>query len=429
MKKLAKPVSVFLAVVMVAGLFAGCSSSKGTSSGSSSSESTAPVTLTHWLWVDSPAYMDTMNKIATNFHTKYPNITVKMQTYAYADFNNVLTTALAGGGGPDTAAFKLTFTPSYTQNKYLLDLDSYVSKWSGKSDIVPMLWTQMKTAGSGKIYTMPWTWQVLYVYYRPSYFKAVGINTVPTTFDDFLTDIKKCTTTINGKKVYGFGLRGASGGQEPWGSFVQAYGGKFADSKNNVTLNSAATVQGTQVFIDLFKNGEAPPTAPNDGLAQLKTMFNNGQIAMFVHHIGSSVDMVKANGDDVDAFAMPKGSKGGWTSMGDTENVVISSTKNKDAAVKWVEYLASADAVSAWDDATGNLPVCTSVANTAANKNNKFMKVSMDSASYAGIFPILPTTANWVSNLWAPIMQQALLGKITAAEAVKQLDAGLKGTS
>ncbi|MFO7160831.1 MAG: sugar ABC transporter substrate-binding protein [[Clostridium] cellulosi] len=426
MVKFVRALSAALAAVIVAGSFVGCGSKTSSNNAASSNDNT-PVTITHWLWVDSADYMQTMNKIADDFHSKYPNITVKMQTYAYSDFSNTLTTALAGGGGPDTASFKLTWTPAYTQNNYLLALDDAVDKWEGKSEILPMLWDKMKEAGGGKIYTMPWTWQVLYVYYRPSYFKAVGIDSVPKTFDEFIEDIKKCTTTINGKKVYGFGLRGASGGQEPWGSFIQAYGGRFADENNKVILNSPETVKGTQVFIDLYKNGYAPKTAVNDGLAELKTMFNNGQIAMFIHHIGSSVDMVKANGDDVDAFPVPKGPGGQWTSMGDTENVVIASTKHQDAAIKWVEYLASADAVKKWDLATGNLPVVSSVAEAAEFKDNKFMKVSMESQSYAGIFPILPTTANWVNNVWAPVMQQALMGKISAEEAVKQLDAQLKG--
>jgi multiple sugar transport system substrate-binding protein len=423
-KKLAKAVAIFLAAAMIAGVSAGCSSNKASSGASAPAKN---ITLTHWLWVDDPSYLKTMQTIADDFHKANPTITVKLQTYAYADFNNVLTTALAGGGGPDTASFKLTWTPSYTQNNYLVDLDNSISGWSGKADVVPMLWDKMKEAGSGKVYTMPWTWQVLYVYYRPSYFKAVGINSVPTTFDDFIADIKKCTTTINGKAVKGFGLRGSAGGQEPWGSFIQAFGGKFADASGKVILDSPETVKGTQAFIDLYKGGYTPATAPSDGLSQLETEFNNGQIAMFIHHIGSSVTMVKANGTDISAFAVPKGTGGQWTSMGDTENVVLSASKNQDAASKWVEYLAEKDAVSAWDTTTGNLPVVNSVAEEPAFKDNQFVKVSMDSQSYAGIFPILPTTANWVSNEWAPIMQQALTGKITAADAVKQLDAKLKG--
>ena len=426
MKRFIKAIPILLTIVLLVSTISSCGTNKGTVN-SSSGSSNKPVTITEWLWVDNNSYMTTMNKIADDFHKKNPNITVKFQTYAYADFNNVLNTALAGGGGPDTASFKLTWTPAYTQNNYLLDLDTSVSKWSGKSDVLPMLWDKMKLAGTGKIYTMPWTWQVLYVYYRPSIFSHVGIASVPTTFDEFLADIKKCTTKINGKQVYGFGLRGTSGGQEPWGSFIQAYGGRFTDDKGNVTLNTPQTVAGTQAFIDLYKNGYAPPSAPNDGLAQLEASFITGQTAMFIHHIGSSVYLQQALGTDVNAFPVPAGTGGQWTSMGDTENVVIASTKNQDASVKWVSYLASEDAVAAWDLATGNLPVCQSVMSLPDFKYNKFMKVSLDSASYSGIFPILPTTADWVSNQWAPIMQQALNGQITAAEAVKQLDAKLKG--
>ena len=424
MKRSKKVLAILISAILLIGTISGCSKSNS----ASLSSSNAPVTITHWLWVDDPNYMATMNLIADDFHRANPNITVKMETYPYADFSNTLSTALAGGGGPDTASFKLTWTPTYTQNKYLLDLDNSTSSWSGKSDVLSMLLDKMKLAGGGKIYTMPWTWQVLYVYYRPSLFKIAGITAVPTTFDDFIADIKKCTMMVNGKKVYGFGLRGASGGQEPWGSFVAAYGGKFQDAKGNVTLNSPATVQGTQAFIDLYKGGYTPPSAPNDGLAQLEANFISGETAMFIHHVGSSVSMVKALGADVDAFPMPKGSAGQWTSMGDTENVVIASTKKAAAAEKWVQYLASADAVSMWDTATGNLPVDQSVANMSSFANNKFVKVSMASASYAGILPILPTTANFVNNEWAPIMQQALAGKITAADAVKQYDSILKGS-
>jgi len=423
MKRSRKVLAILLTAILLVGSISGCSNSKS----SSSATSNKPVTITHWLWVDNASYMSTMQLIADNFHRANPNITVKMQTYAYADFNNVLTSALAGGGGPDTASFKLTWVPSYTPSKYLVDLDSAISKWTKKSDIIPMLWDKMKSAGNGKVYTMPWAWQVLYVYYRPSLWKLAGITAAPTTFDDFIADIKKCTMKVNGKQVYGFAIRGTPSGQEVWGSFVQAYGGRFQDSKGNVTLNTPETVAATQEYIDLFKGGYSPPSSPIDGLPQLEANFINGTTAMWIHHIGSSVDMVKALGDDVQAFPIPKGSGGQWASFGDTENVVLSSSKNVTAAEKWVEYLAEADADAAWDTTTGNLAVCQSVANMSSFADNRFVKVSMESASYSGIFPILPTSANWLNNLWSPIMQQAMTGKISAADAVKQLDTKLKG--
>lgn len=81
------------------------------------------------------------------------------------------------------------------------------------------------------VYVMPWNTQVLYVYYRPSMFKKVGIS-VPKTYAEFLEACRKLTQDTNGDgktDVYGFGMRGAKGGQEPWGSFIWARGGNFND--------------------------------------------------------------------------------------------------------------------------------------------------------------------------------------------------------
>ena len=44
---------------------------------------------------------------------------------------------------------------------------------------------------------MPWNTQVLYVYYRPSMFKAAGIS-VPKTYDEFLGAVEKLTRDTNG---------------------------------------------------------------------------------------------------------------------------------------------------------------------------------------------------------------------------------------
>jgi multiple sugar transport system substrate-binding protein len=86
--------------------------------------------------------------------------------------------------------------------------------------------------GDGKTSIMPWTLEALYVYYRPSYFKKAGITSTPTTFAEWLDDIRKCTMDTNGDgktDVYGYGMRGAGGGHEHLGSFLYAYGASWDD--------------------------------------------------------------------------------------------------------------------------------------------------------------------------------------------------------
>jgi multiple sugar transport system substrate-binding protein len=328
-----------------------------------------------------------------------------------------------GGGGPDTAAWKLTSTPLFTANKLLANLDSYIANWKDKDDIDQSLYNTMKQAsGTNSVYVMPWNTQVLYVYYRPSMFKAAGV-TVPKTYQEFLDACKKLTRDTNGDgktDVYGFGMRGAKGGQEPWGSFIWARGGDFTDFTN------PKAVAGMQDFIDLYKKGYTPPTAPTDGFNEIIANFKSGKTAMTIHHIGSSKDMVKTFGDDVDAFVFPAGEKQ-WTSMGDTENVIFEKCKNKDAAFEWLTYLATGKGQETWTTTTGNVPVSKRVQKLPEFQNNKFMKVSIAGQPYAGIFPIRDTTTEWISTTWPNTVASALSGKTTAAQAMQTLQKGLYG--
>jgi len=382
------------------------------------------VTITHWYWADNPKYSATMQQMAADFNaTNGKGITVVAQEYPWdgGAYSQTLFTAVMGGGGPDTSSFKLTSTPLFTANNLLVNLDGYLNSWKDKNLIEASLYDTMRQAsGTKSVYVMPWNTQVLYVYYRPSLMKKAGIG-VPTNYAEFLEAAKKLTMDTNGDgkiDVYGFGMRGAKGGQEPWGSFIWARGGNFEK------MDSPQAIQGMQDFVDLFKNGYTPPTAPMDGFQEIIANFKSGRTAMTVHHIGSSAGMVETFGDDVDAFPFPGGA-GKWTSMGDTENVMLKSAKNKDAAFEWLAYLATGKGQETWCTVTGNVPVSKNVKELPFFQNNKFMKVSIDGAPWAGILPILDTTTDWINNIWPNTVSAALLGKISAAEAMNKLQAGL----
>ena len=427
----------FLSLALAAGLamtmLVGCnqatasqSSSAASSAASSSAAAVVPVTITHWYWADNADYSAKMQEMVKDFNaTNTKKITVVAQEYPWdgGAYSQNLFTAVMGGGGPDTASWKLTSTPLFTANKLLANLDSYIAKWSDKADINDSLYTTMKQAGgSNSIYVMPWNTQVLYVYYRPSMFKAVNI-TVPKTYAEFLNACKVLTRDTNGDgktDVYGFGMRGAKGGQEPWGSFIWARGGNFTD------MTTAKAVAGMQDYIDLFKNKYVPPTATTDGFNEIIANFKSGKTAMTVHHIGSSKGMIDTFGDDVDAFVFPAG-EGQWTSMGDTENVMFEKCKSKDAAFDWLAYLATGKGQETWCVATGNVPVSKKVQALSTFQNNRFMKVSIAGAPYAGIFPILDTTTEWISTIWPNTIANALAGKATATETMAILQKGLYG--
>ncbi|NLJ64713.1 MAG: sugar ABC transporter substrate-binding protein [Christensenellaceae bacterium] len=400
--------NVLLALVMVISIIPIATNAEGS-------------TLTYWFWADNDKYAATMREMIADFNATNSRGTVIVGEQIPWDggaYSNTLLQAAIGGGGPDVATFKLTATPSFVNNGLLENLDPFIENWDKKDEINENMYNVMRNAsGTDSVYVMPWNVQVLYVYYRPSMYKEAGIE-VPKTYEEFLDACEKLTRDTDGDgvtDVYGFGMRGSNGGQEPWGCFIHANGGSFE------TLDSEESIQGMQDYIDLFTNGYAPPTAPNDGFSQVIDGFQSGITSMTIHHTGSSAQMIEQFGEDVDAFIFPAG-KGQWTSMGDTENVMFSSCKDKEAAFEWLAYLAAGKGQETWCTVTGNVPVAASVQKLDHFQDNRFMKVSIEGQSVAGILPIRETTTSWISE-WPAITQQALLGETTAKECMEELQA------
>lgn len=420
MKK--KWIAVLLAATMAFGATA-CSSGNEEKDSSKKADSgeIEPCTINFKYWADNTEYSQLMQEIIEKFNKengKGIEVVGEEVPWDGGAYSENLFNACMGGGSPDVATWKLTSTPLFVNNDLLTDLTPYIDKWEDKDDIPENIYNIMKEAGGSEeeMYVMPWNVQVLYVYYRPSIFEKAGVE-VPKTYDEFLEAIKKCTMDTDGDgetDVYGFGMRGAKGGQEPWGSFIYGEGGDFED------LTSKESVKGMQDFIDLYENGYVPPTAVSDGFQETVANFQSGLTAMFIHHTGSSADMEEVLGDDVSAFPFPAG-KGQWTSMGDTETVIFESCENKAAAFEWVSYLATGEGQKMWCEGTGQVPVSQTVQEGEYFQNNKFMKASIEGMDYAGIIPIKDTTTEWISTVWPSTVGQALTGEISAKECMEIL--------
>lgn len=421
MKK--KWIAVLLAATMVFGATA-CSSGneeKKDSKKEADSGEIEPCTINFKYWADNTEYSQLMQEIIEKFNKenkKGIEVVGEEVPWDGGAYSENLFNACMGGGSPDVATWKLTSTPLFVNNDLLTDLTPYIDKWEDKDDIPENIYNIMKEAGGSEeeMYVMPWNVQVLYVYYRPSIFEKAGVE-VPKTYDEFLEAIKKCTMDTDGDgetDVYGFGMRGAKGGQEPWGSFIYGEGGDFEN------LTSKESVKGMQDFIDLYENGYVPPTAVSDGFQETVANFQSGLTAMFIHHTGSSANMEEVLGDDVAAFPFPAG-EGQWTSMGDTETVIFESCENKAAAFEWVSYLATGEGQKMWCEGTGQVPVSQTVQQGEYFQNNKFMKASIEGMDYAGIIPIKDTTTEWISTVWPSTVGQALTGEISAKECMEIL--------
>jgi multiple sugar transport system substrate-binding protein len=283
--------------------------------------------------------------------------------------------------------------------------------WAARGDIADDVW-RVNRGGDGKQYYLPTQYVVLYLYYRADLLQQAGVQP-PRTFDEFLAAAKATTTG----DVYGFGMRGGGGGHDHWGSFDK--GG----------MVSPQALAANRWFVDLHRTHKVfPPSAPTDGFRQIVDGFKAGRTAMTIHHIGSANEMVQALGDKVSAVPVPRSaSGGGWTSFGDESNAIFASSRNKEAAFRWISFLATAENNVAFNRLTGQLTITTSGAKTWDLHPKRFVDATFDSLPIATVLPDRPQTPDFTRTVWPTSMQRALLGQISPDEMMQGIEKHFHG--
>ena len=377
-------------------------------------------TVRFWYHFDNPD--NPMTELVEKFEAANPGITIEAENVPWNSYYDNLYTAIVGGNAPDAAMVKLFAQPRLLEMEALEPIDDQIAGWAGKDDLLDGI-LEINAGPDGKQYYLPVQYVVLYLYYRPDMFAELGIEP-PKTCDEFRDAAMKLTRDTDGDgqiDVYGFGFRGGKGGHDHWLTMAlpQVDGG--LDGGN---LTSDAAVTANQWVIDLFQKDKVfPPSAPNDGFQEIIAGFKQGRTGMTIHHIGSSAGMVEALGDNVSAVPVPVcGDGSAWTAYGDESMAVFSASENKDAAWKWISFLAEGDNNVLFNKATGQLTVTKSGSADWNLHEKRFVDATVDSLPFAAVLPSSPATSDFVNVVWPTSMQRALTGEITAAEMMAEIE-------
>lgn len=378
-----------------------------------------PVILKHWVWLDNPND-PTFKEMVGEFNKTHPNIQVDVEVVGWNNFHDKLLTNVVAGGGPDTAAFRMSWVSEFQMMNALTPLDGYIKKWKGRRDIADNLWPLLKTNSKQPTYQMPWELVNIYLYYRKDIFEKEKLSP-PANMDEFLEVCKKLTKDTDGDgKIdqYGFALRGARGGHEMWTTFAFSSGYSFFDKKGRITINRPEIVKANQFYIDLYRKYKvAPPTAPSDGFAEILANFQSGKAVMLCHTVKSSkVLLDKLGPDKVGVAPVPAGPSGRVTMFCDTQNALLANSKHKDEAFTFISWLAEKKQVDRWCRATGIVPICKSLANDPYYQNNRFVQASIKQIPYMYSYPMIPVMGEFTESTWPSTFQRALLGQISSRE-------------
>jgi multiple sugar transport system substrate-binding protein len=368
-------------------------------------------------------------KVTKAFNTKYPKVTVNSENVPNADFMAKFTLAVQGGGKPETTMISSVRLPDMVTMGGLIDLTSRVATWDQRQYLPPERFKDATV--NGKIYGVPSFAFVNWMYYRADWFKEAGL-TAPKTFDDMQTAAIKLTDPS--KNRFGFGMRGAGGGEGALIEVIRSFGSPIVDDKGQPAMDKQKATDAVRWYTELFtKHKVVPPSVTNDSFQQIMTGFTTGQTAMLWHHTGSLIDVSTALGADSGKFGTLTRPAGPATHIADVSYSYngMSDPKNVEADWAWLDFWAQPETQITFLESTGYFPSSTKVAEDARVQKNPYYGAAIETLKFGGPAPAFAGSSNWGLTVVLPSFQRVLLGEIKAEEAVdlmmKGLDKAVKG--
>ncbi len=266
----------------------------------------------------------------------------------------------------DVAEFDWTWTGQYTKAGWFLPLETEFDK-----TLLDDLVTKPAFTADGHLYAIPYSNDFRIATYNTKMFQDAGIATPPTTFDELFTDLQ----TIKSKGVVEYplvmDLSPTKSTTQAWYVVVAGMGGQLFD--NNFvpqwTDPNSGGYKALQWLYDAYQAGLASPGSlaaqppPEDRFhaGENAYMYNSGAGELAIDNDPQQSQVV----GNV-AFALIPGGK----TIGLPEGLgIMSTTKNKAASVKFINWWMQPDNQIKIFDQLGLLTCRSSVMSTLISEN------------------------------------------------------------
>ncbi|MFG2678110.1 ABC transporter substrate-binding protein [Streptomyces sp. NPDC048392] len=362
-------------------------------------------------------------EIIADFEKANPDIDVEYVGIAATEYQSKVDTAIQGGGLPDVGGVGAAMLAGFSAQKALEPLDDRLTGSSLSGQLNKDMVESLKAAGGGDgtLYSVPTSANNGVLYYRTDLFEKAGLE-APTTWDRFYTAAEKLTDADENE--FGYTIRGGSG------SIAQALDAMYGQSgitsfwdagKKKTTLNDPRNVEALEKYAALYKKA-TPAADVNNDFAKMVAQWDSGTIGMLNHNLGSYQDHVKALGaDKFRGIPQPVGAAGKRVQVSNPVDGLgmFKSSKNKEAAWKFIEFATSKEQNSKFNESAGQVPSNTEAAKDAWIQQAEPTKLAAEalndgSTTIVQLPYYLPdwNTISKADN--EPNFQKVLLGKMSA---------------
>ena len=388
--------------------------------------------LTLWQGINPPPNRDVFQKLVTKFNQQHPDIQVESLYVGQADQQlPKILAAVVGDAAPDLLWFGPMLTGQLVELNAIEPLDKLWNSSSVSKEIDPVLRESMEY--ENHLWSVPFGTNNIGIFYRPSLFKAAGIQKIPTTWTELRTTAKQLTRDTNGDgKVDKYGMLLPLGKGEwtvfMWLPFMWSAGGELQSNpetansvpKIQTTIDTPGSIAALELWHNLIADGSAILSSPERGY-ELDN-FMAGKVAMQLTGPWTLGQLAGNKEVDYDVMPIPINNRSATGVGGEHVFMMKSNPQHQQAAWKFMEYLLSQEFQTEWALGTGYLRV-----NMKSRQHPRYQdyiqktpvtQVFLDQAKYARARPIAPGYSQISENLGRAI-ESVLLGKTSPQVALK----------
>jgi multiple sugar transport system substrate-binding protein len=362
----------------------------------SASASAAPsaATLSGALRVDFLAYDAKMqpwlDQMKAEFNKLHPDVQLTLEIPNIDQYRDSLTTQAQGGNPPDVAQIATSWMPALADADLLADWEA-----AGYSkDLLGQMEPTLRDGAryQGKLTGLSYGASARAVFYNTAPWTKAGITTPPTTWDEFLDDLRKVKSSNAAKIPFYYEGKGQEA-MAAWFPYVYfSYGGELADSSGKLTIDKDACVKGLTIYDTMNKEGLFEPNVTaGDFTGQRKAMSSGDASATITGPWLIGMYAEDKSTQKYDAFQIPKGTTQATVGVTDVY-VQFKSTKNPAAANAFIEFLMDPARNLQFVKDRGFLPIYTSQFSLSDFQTGP-TKAFTDALPNAKFIPL---NANWV---------------------------------
>ena len=376
--------------------------------------------VTVWFAGTPEALMEAVDDgLVPAFEKSNPDIKLIVEYIPWGELSTKLTTAFAGGIGPDIFMHGQAAIAGFVENGVIMDIDSLIAKLDDPSDFGGTLGVGIYR---GKHYFVPVFGSGRLLAYRADYFAESGLDPdeAPVTWEQLQAFAQAVTVTSAGRMTRA-GLDIPVSGidlQQVWTGFLIANNGALFDDDLNPTFNSPAGVEALEYYVGLIREAKVASEfglTPVGNLAPIAAgtaamvFMNNESLAAIKSYSPEAYSQIRL------AFPPARYARAGFYSFAGF--MVSSSTKNLEATTKALAFLTSKDSLIKINTALGSLPPRQSGAQAEFIANDPDLKMFVEGAKYAYGNPNVPF---WVQarDIIARYLERAVMGVMTPKDAL-----------